>query len=63
MYIDKKNDFTYNLEMNAAEYQVFKNVFGKLIFNPDGISNYFKMIPEDVEIVRKMDGTMYGVKY
>jgi hypothetical protein len=49
--------------MNRFEYEVFKKVFSKLIFNPEGVSNYFKMTPEEVEEVRKINGTLYGIRY
>jgi hypothetical protein len=62
MHINKSND-TYSVEMNNVEYVVFKKVFSKLIFNPEGVSNYFKLIPEEIEEVRKMNGTLYGIRY
>lgn len=57
------SDLTYSVEMNRFEYEVFKKVFSKLIFNPEGVSNYFKMTPEEVEEVRKINGTLYGIRY
>jgi hypothetical protein len=49
--------------MNSFEYEVFKKVFDRLLFNPEGVSNQFKLPSEEVEIVRKMNGTMYGIRY
>jgi hypothetical protein len=63
MYVNRNTNHTYSVDLNVAEYRVLKKVFDRLLFNPEGVSNQFKLPTEEVEIVRKMNGTLYGIRY
>jgi hypothetical protein len=56
-------DSTYTVGLNAAEYQVFKKILSRLIFNPEGVSNQFKLSKDEISVIRKMNGTLYGIRY
>jgi hypothetical protein len=63
MYIKRnRDDHTNYIEMNDVEYQVFKKIFSILIFNPKGVSNYFKVSNEEADIVRKIGAYMHVIR-
>jgi hypothetical protein len=63
MHINKYyDDITYVLEMNEDEFKVMKKMIDKLLFNPDGVSNYFKVTDQDVEIINQMRIQLNGMK-
>jgi hypothetical protein len=49
--------------MNEDEFKVMKMVYDKLIFNPEGVSNYFKVTGQDVEIINQMRIQLNGMKH
>jgi hypothetical protein len=57
------DDITYSLDMNEDEFKVVRKVIDKLIFNPEGVSNYFKVTNQDVEIINQMRIQMNGMKH
>jgi predicted nucleic acid-binding protein len=56
------DDLAYTLEMNEDEFKVMKMLYDKLIFNPEGVSNYFKVTDQDVEIINQMRIQLNGIK-
>jgi hypothetical protein len=63
MYIKRnRDDHTNYIEMNDVEYQVFKKIFSTLIFNPECVSNYFKVSNDEADIVRKIGAYMHVIR-
>ena len=60
MYITNNAANTYKVEMNSKEYQAFSEVFDRLIFNPDGVSNQFKLENNKVKVVKSMSLQVYA---
>lgn len=61
MYINNTATNTYKLEMNSKEYQVFRKVFDRLIFNPDGVSNAFRFEDEEIKLVKNINAYLYAM--
>jgi hypothetical protein len=59
MYIKENAATTYNLELNEDEYKLLSKVFGKLIFNPAGVSNAFRFENEEIQVVKNISGQLY----
>jgi hypothetical protein len=57
------DDLTYSLDMNEDEFKVMRKVIDKLIFNPEGVSNYFKVTGQDVEFINQMRIQLNGIKH
>jgi hypothetical protein len=57
------DDFGYRVEMNENEFKVMKMLYDKLIFNPEGVSNYFKVTDQDVQIINQMRMQLNGMKH
>jgi hypothetical protein len=57
------DDLAYTLELNEDEFKTVKKVIDKLIFNPEGVSNYFKVTGQDVEIINQMRIQLNGMKH
>jgi hypothetical protein len=57
------DDFGYRVDMNEDEFKVMKMLYDKLIFNPEGVSNYFKVTGQDVEIINQMRVQLNGMKH
>lgn len=62
MYIEKYIDNTYAMELNEQEFAVLKKLYGKLLFNPECVSNQFKLPTEDIEIIKHMNRYLHGVR-
>jgi hypothetical protein len=60
MYIVNVAANTHKIEMNSKEYEAFSEVFGRLIFNPDGVSNQFKLENDKVKVVKSMSLQIYA---
>jgi hypothetical protein len=56
------DDLTYSLDMNEDEFKVMKKLYDKLLFNPEGVSNYFKVTSQDVEIINQMRTQLNGIR-
>jgi hypothetical protein len=56
------DDLAYTLELNEEEFKTVKKVIDKLLFNPDGVSNYFKVTGEDIHIINQIRTQLNGVK-
>jgi hypothetical protein len=61
MYISKRENKIYTMELNQIEYNVIKKMIDKLIFNPDNVSNYFKVTSKEADIVRHFQKYMHGM--
>lgn len=59
MYIRKDVAATYTMELNEDEYKAIKEILNKLIFNPNGVSNQFKLPHHEIEVLRQMNGYLY----
>jgi hypothetical protein len=57
------DDLGYRVDMNEDEFKVMKMLYDKLIFNPEGVSNYFKVTGQDVEIINQMRIQLNGMKH
>lgn len=62
MYIDKTTATTFVLEMNELEYSVIKRMIDKLIFNPDNVSNQFKVTDIEVEVINQMRTNLNNIR-
>jgi hypothetical protein len=63
MFIRKyTDDLTYTLDMNEDEFKTVKKVIDKLLFNPEGVSNYFKVTGQDVEIINQIRTQLNGMR-
>jgi hypothetical protein len=63
MYIRRyTDDLAYTLELNEEEFKTVKKVIDKLLFNPEGVSNYFKVTGEDVHIINQIRTQLNSVK-
>jgi hypothetical protein len=56
------DDLAYTLEMNEDEFKVVRKVIDKLIFNPEGVSNYFKVTDHDVQIINQTRTQLNGTR-
>jgi hypothetical protein len=56
------DDLTYSLDMNEDEFKTVKKVIDKLLFNPEGVSNYFKVTDQDVQIIDQIRTQLNGVR-
>jgi hypothetical protein len=64
MFIRKyTTDLGYRVDMNEDEFKVMKMLYDKLIFTPEGVSNYFKITGKDVEIINQMRIQLNGMKH
>jgi hypothetical protein len=63
MYIRRNTaDLTYTLDLNEDEYKVMRKIIDKLVFNPDGVSNYFKVTDGEVKIVDQMRNSLNHIR-
>jgi hypothetical protein len=60
LYINQTAANTYKVEMNSKEYEAFSEVFDRIIFNPDGVSNQFKLENNKVKVVKSMSLQVYA---
>jgi hypothetical protein len=60
MYIVNNAANTYKVEMNSKEYETFSEVFDRIIFNPEGVSNQFKLTNDKVKVVKSMSLQVYA---
>jgi hypothetical protein len=51
-----------SLDLNDDEIKVLRKLIDKLLFNPEGVSNYFKVTGEEVEIINQMRTSLNGMK-
>jgi hypothetical protein len=56
------DDLTYSLDMNEDEFKTVKKVIDKLLFNPEGVSNYFKVTDQDVQIINQIRTQLNGIR-
>jgi hypothetical protein len=61
MYIRNNATSTYKVELNTKEYQVFKKVFDRLIFNSmTNVSNAFRLEDSEIETLKSINGQLYA---
>jgi hypothetical protein len=60
LYITNTAANTHKIEMNSKEYQAFSELFSRLIFNPDGVSNQFRLENDKVKVVKSMSLQVYA---
>jgi hypothetical protein len=56
------DDLAYTLELNEDEFKTVKKVIDKLLFNPEGVSNYFKVTGEEAKIVNQIRTQLNGIR-
>jgi hypothetical protein len=62
MFIRKYTYDQTSLDLNNDEIKVLCKVIDKLIFNPEYVSNQFKVTSRDVEVINQMRTSLNGVK-
>jgi hypothetical protein len=62
VYISRDIEKIHHIRMNEEEFDIFKKLMNKIIFNPEGVSNYFKVTGEDVHIINQMRTQLNGMK-
>jgi hypothetical protein len=63
MYIRRyTDDLTFTLDLNEDEYKMMRKIIDKLAFNPEGVSNQFKIPTEEVKIVNQMRNNLNYIR-
>jgi hypothetical protein len=62
MFIRKYTDDQTSLDLNNDEIKVLRKIIDKLLFNPECVSNQFKINSRDVEVINQMRTQLNGVR-
>jgi hypothetical protein len=62
MFIRKYTDDQTSLDLNNDEIKVLRKLIDKLLFNPECVSNQFKVTSRDVEVINQMRTSLNGIR-